>query len=75
MTVEVVRDALAWCTVMNLVILFLWGFLIMLAPNWVHRMHGKFIDVPVDQFKTIHYGAMAAFKMGIILFNLVPSVT
>jgi hypothetical protein len=28
--------------------------------------------MPVEQFDAIHYAAMAIYKIGIILFNLVP---
>ena len=30
--------------------------------------------MPAEQFDTIHYTVMAIYKMGIILFNLVPDV-
>jgi hypothetical protein len=62
MTIEVVRDILAWCAVINIGLL-LW---------WFYRFHSKWFNLSVDRFDAIHYAGMAAFKMGIWLFNLVP---
>jgi hypothetical protein len=43
-----------------------------LGHDWIYQLHSKCFDMPVDRFDAIHYGGMAAYKMGIILFNLVP---
>lgn len=72
MTLEVIRSALAWCTVINMGLLLVWFLFLMLAHDWTHRMHGKWFKIPVEQFDKIHYSAMVLFKLGIILFNLVP---
>ena len=72
MTLETVRAVLAWCTVINLV-LFIWWFLFFaLAHDWMYRFHGKWFKVSTEKFDTLHYAGMALFKMGILLFNLVP---
>ena len=72
MTLETVRAVLAWCTVINLV-LFIWWFLFFaLAHDWMYRFHGKWFKISAEKFDTLHYAGMALFKMGILLFNLVP---
>lgn len=72
MTLESVRAVLAWCTVINLV-LFIWWFLFFaLAHDWMYRFHGKWFKISAEKFDTLHYAGMALFKMGILLFNLVP---
>jgi len=38
----------------------------------MYRFHSKWFNLPVDRFDAIHYAAMAAYKMGIWLFNLAP---
>ena len=72
MTLEIIRSVFAWCTVMNLVLLLFWFAYFRMAHDWLYRIHGKWFDIPADKFDVIHYGAMAGFKLGIILFNLVP---
>lgn len=72
MTIEVIRGALAWCTVINWGLLLWWFLFFTLAHDWIYRFHSKWFDVSVDKFDAIHYAGMGIFKIGIILFNLVP---
>jgi hypothetical protein len=43
-----------------------------LAHDWIYGLHGQWFPMPVEQFNAIHYGAMAIYKIGVLLFNLVP---
>ena len=72
MTIEVVRDMLAWCTVIDYVVLLLWFLFIVLAHDWMYRLHSKWFDLSIEKFDSIHYAGMAFFKIGIFLFNLAP---
>ena len=72
MTLEVIRDALAWCTVINWAILLWWFLVFSMAHDWMYRFHGKWFKIPVEKFDAIHYAGMALFKTAILLFNLVP---
>jgi hypothetical protein len=74
MTLELVRHLLAWCAIINLGILLWWFLFFTLAHEWVYRFHGKWFNLSKEQFDTIQYGGMAVYKIGIILFNLVPYV-
>ena len=72
MTVEMLRDVLGWCTLINFGVLLVWlvGFIV--APDLIFRIHGKWFSLSKERFDTIHYAGMAFFKMSILLFNLVP---
>ena len=72
MSLETIRAALGWCTLLNWAILLLWLLFFKLGRDWVYRIHSKWFRLPSEHFDTIHYGGMAFFKMGIILFNLTP---
>ena len=72
MTLEVIRDALAWCTLINWAILLWWFLVFSMAHDWMYRFHGKWFKIPVEKFDAIHYAGMALFKTAILLFNLVP---
>jgi len=74
MDLHVVRDVLLWCTVINYGVLLCWFLVFIFAHDWMLRLHGRWFRMPVEQFDTIHYAAMAMYKMGIILLNLVPYV-
>ena len=72
MTLEIIRDALAWCTVINWAILLWWFLFFSMAHDWMYRFHGKWFKISVEKFDAIHYAGMALFKTGIFLFNLAP---
>ena len=72
MTLETIRSVLAWCLVMNLGLLLWWFLFFTLAHDWTYRYHSKWFNLSVDKFDAIHYGGIALFKIGVLLFNLVP---
>jgi hypothetical protein len=72
MTVEQIRDVLAWCSVINIGLLLWWFLLFALAHDFVYRIHGKWFKLTVERFDAIHYAGMAFFKIGIFLLNIVP---
>jgi hypothetical protein len=74
MDLHVVRDVLLWCTVINYGVLLCWLLVFIFAHDWMLRLHGHWFRMPVEQFDTIHYAAMAIYKLGILLLNLVPYV-
>jgi hypothetical protein len=73
MNVEALRAALLWCTVINYAMLLLWAALVFLAPGLV-RWPYRWFGLSAEQFGAIQYGGMLLYKLGIILFNLVPYV-
>lgn len=72
MTLEVIRSMLAWCMVINFGLLIVWFLILNLAHDWVYRYHSQWFKLPIEQFDTIHYSGMVAFKLGILLLNLAP---
>jgi hypothetical protein len=72
MTVEITRDVLAWCSVINIGLLLFWLLWLTLAHDFVYRVHGKFLKISVERFDEIHYSGMAFFKICIFVFNIVP---
>jgi hypothetical protein len=72
MTVEIIRDVLAWCAVINYGLLLWWFLVFALAHDWMYRFHSKWFNFSVDTFDAIHYAGIALFKIAIFLFNLVP---
>lgn len=62
------------CTVVNYVILIVWFGVFVSAHDWLYRVHSRWFRVPVETFDSIHYGGIAAYKIGVLLFNLVPLI-
>jgi hypothetical protein len=74
MTIEIVRDALLWCFIINMGLLLWWFVLFTFAHDWVYRFHGKWFKLSEDRFDTINYAGMALFKILIFVFNLIPYI-
>ncbi len=72
MTIDLVRNALLWCFIINIGILLWWFLFFTLAHDWVYRFHGKWFKLPVEKFDTIHYAGIAFYKICIFVFNIVP---
>ena len=74
MSIERVRKALLWCTVINYGVLLVWFLVFMLAHDWMYGLHGLWFHLSREQFDALHYGGMALYKIGILLLNLVPYI-
>ena len=72
MTLEIVRSTLAWCIVIDLILLFWWFGFFVFAKDFVYRKHTKWFPMSKEDFNKIHYSAMAFFKIAIFVFHLVP---
>ncbi len=74
MTVQMVRDVLLWCSIMNVGILLLWVLFILLAHELAYQSHGKWFRLSAERFAEIHYSGMGFYKICIVVFNIVPYV-
>ena len=74
MTVEVVRDALLWCFVINAGILLLWSLMILVARDWIYRLHSRWFKLSEESFDAIHYAGIVFYKTTIFVFFLVPYI-
>ena len=74
MSSESVRRALLWCALLNYGILVVWFLFFMLAHDWMYLLHSRWFRISVEQFDMLHYAGMSIYKIGILLFNLVPFV-
>ena len=74
MTIEMARSFFLWCTVINYGVLLWWAVLYRFARNGLLRVWRQWIRVSDDQFDLINLAGMTAYKIGVILFNLVPCI-
>lgn len=72
MSVELVREVLGWCSLINLGLLLWWFLFLSLAHDWTYRVHSRWFKLSSERFDAIHYAGMAFFKIAVIVFNLVP---
>jgi hypothetical protein len=74
MSVQFARSFLAWSAGINYGILVVWFLVFLFAHDWMRRLHGRWFRLTDEQFDWAHYLGMSVYKMGILLFNLVPLV-
>ena len=72
MTLELIRNVLGWCALINYGILLLWLLFFSLAHDWLFHFHGKWFSLSIGNFDAIHYLSMAFYKLSIFLFFLTP---
>lgn len=72
MTLETVRDFLAWCTVINFVFLFIAGLLSIGINDWSSRLQSKLFRLTVEEARAFNYKILGIYKVLIVVFNLVP---
>jgi hypothetical protein len=74
MTLALTRTFLLWCTAVNYGILLIWFLAFASGHEWMLRLHGRWFRLSRDQFDALHYAGMSVYKIGILLFNLVPFI-
>jgi len=74
MSIIIVRKALLWCTVLNYGVLLVWFLVFLRGHDWLYEWHSRWFQPSREQFDAVHYGGMALYKIGILLFNLVPYI-
>ena len=63
---------LLWSLAFNYAVLLAWFLAFISARGTLRRLHGRWFALTDAAFDTIHYAGMAAYKIGILLFNLAP---
>ena len=72
MQVEMLPQFLKVCALINYSILLVWFAAFWFAHDAMYRLHARWFPMPVEHFNAIHYISMAVYKIGILLFCLVP---
>lgn len=74
MNISTLQTLLLWCTVINYIILVIWFAVFVLAHDGLYRLHSRWFRMSMEQFDVMNYASMAAYKIGIMLLNLVPLI-
>jgi hypothetical protein len=74
MEIEQLRSVFGWCALIHYAVLLLWSGLFLFAHDWMHALHGRWFRIPAEQFDVIHYALLGVFKLGILVFALVPYI-
>lgn len=72
MPIETLSALLGWGALINYAVLLLWFLLFSLGHDFIYNLHGRWFNLRLETFDSLHYGLMGIYKLAILLFNLVP---
>jgi hypothetical protein len=72
MEIDQLVSFLIWCAGINYAILIIWFGVFLLAHDWLFRLHSRWFKISVETFDKLNYLGMAIYKIGVMLFVLVP---
>jgi hypothetical protein len=74
LTLSEVKEALLWCVGINYGVMFIWFGVFVFAHDWMYRLHSRWFKLSAETFDAIHYAGLAIYKVGVLLFNLIPLI-
>lgn len=74
MNLDQLQSFLVWCAGINYAILILWFAVFVFAHDWLYRTHTKWFKLSVEMFDALNYIGVAVYKIGIMLFFVVPLI-
>ena len=69
---EALKEFLGWCTIINVGLLAISAMVMMVMRGPISRLHGRMFGLSEEDVLRAIYRYLAQYKIGIILFNLVP---
>jgi hypothetical protein len=74
-SIETTRSLFLWCTVINFALLGVWALLATLGRGWLYGLTSRLFRVTPEQFDVLNIAGITLYKMGVLLFNLVPWIS
>ena len=72
MTIQLAKAALLRCIGINLMFLLIWSMAILGAHDAIYGLSSYFFRVPVETFDAVNFACIAAYKIAVLFFNVVP---
>ncbi|MDD5628968.1 MAG: hypothetical protein PHU21_07885 [Elusimicrobia bacterium] len=70
--IDTAARILLWSAGINLAVLIVWFLAFAFARDLIFRLHSRWFKIDPERFDEIHYLGMAAYKLLILVFNVVP---
>ncbi|MCP4195454.1 MAG: hypothetical protein GY768_33055 [Planctomycetaceae bacterium] len=72
MTVEQLVSFFGWCTVINGLVVLVWGLAIMTMSQAMAKVHARMLHVSEQQMMPLYLQWISQYKLLILVFNLAP---
>ncbi|MFC1492781.1 DUF6868 family protein [candidate division KSB1 bacterium] len=74
MTLEIIREVLGWCAVINMGVLLIGVLFFWLAHDIAYLILGKIFKLSVEKSDEINYAVFQIYRVFLIMFNIVPYI-
>jgi len=74
MSPDRLMTTLFWCAGINYAILLVWFAAFVFAHDPLYRLHARWFALSRESFDALNYGGVAVYKIGNMLFFLVPAL-
>ena len=74
MDIQTLTGFFMWCTILNGGLLIFSSLICVFAGDWVYQMHSRWFPMPREAFNVAIYSFLGLFKIGLLIFNIVPYV-
>ncbi len=71
-SIEVVREFLGWCSVINIGLLLFSTIMLIVMRGWIVNIHAKMTGVSEAELPRLYFEYLGNYKILIIMFNIVP---
>jgi cell shape-determining protein MreC len=75
MDIQTLTSFFLWCTIVNLLVYFIWVVCLVKFPDFVYNTQSRFFSISRDAFNTVTYAFLGVFKIIFLVFNVTPYIT
>ena len=72
MTVDMLREVLGWCAVINIGLLIFSTIFVVSLRGPISRIHAKMFNLNESDISLAYFRYLAQYKIAIIVFNIIP---
>ena len=72
MDIQTLTSFFMWCTIINGGMFIFAGLMFLLIPDFIYRLHTRWIAMSREAFNVVIYSTLSFFKIIFIFFNVVP---
>lgn len=73
-SIDIVREFLGWCTVINIGILLVATIILVLARAPISKIHAKLFELSQTDLSLSYFQFLGQYKLAIYVLNLVPYI-
>ena len=72
MTIDILREVLGWCAVINIGLLIFSAIFVVSLRGPISRIHAKMFNLNESDISLAYFRYLAQYKIAIIVFNIIP---